>query len=285
MEMKNVVVYQAYGQPYILKQNLFSIVSLLKMHTGLKSVHKILIYTDQPDYFKNYLGNNPILQYENMSPERLAKWRGAINFVHRVKVEMLRDAAKLFPNENLFYMDGDTYFLSDPESLFTEINDRQSIMHEAENVIETGKDPLSKKVARFLKKNVFEIKGKSVKIPTSTTMWNAGVLGFTPAFFPDLDLVLEFTDQSYSRYQKHVMEQLAFSYFLSQKTDIIAARDVIHHYWRQKDEYNALVADFLEKTKNLEVGLKKYSEISWPAPPAPKKTFWQKLAGKFVSPN
>jgi hypothetical protein len=281
--MKSVVVYQAYGRADIVRQNLFSIVSLFKKDAGLANVHKILIYTDQADYFKDFLGYNPAIQYESMGPDRLEKWRGEIQFVHRVKVEMLRDAAKLFPEHNLFYMDGDTYFVTNPEKIFAQISHRQSFMHEAENIIELGKDPLSKKIAKFLKKNTFQIDGQVVQIPLSTMMWNAGVLGFSPAFFGYLDKVLEFTDQSYSKYQKHIMEQLAFSYFLSQKTTIQSAREDVHHYWRQKDEFNTLIENFLQKTKNLETALREYDQIQWPAQAVPKKSFFQKLVQKVLS--
>lgn len=281
--MKSAVVYQAYGRADIVKQNLFSIISLLRYSEGLKAVDKILIYTDQSEYFKQFLGEHPLVQYHDMGPERLQKWRGQIQFVHRVKIEMLKDATKLFPKSNLFYMDGDTYFSKAPENLMAQIGPQKSIMHEAENVIEQGKDPLSKKVKKFLKQNEFQIKGKSLKIPTHQVMWNAGVLGFSPSFFSDLDSVLEFTDQAYSRYQKHVMEQLAFSYFLSEKGKIIDARAEVHHYWRQKDQFNVLIEKFLSETKSLTKALAEFDKIQWPEPPQPKVTFWQKLTKKFFN--
>src|SRR4051812_28433236 len=115
--MKTVVVYQAYGREDILQQNLFSIISLFKKHEGLSAVHKILIYTDNPKFFQKFLGPQDLIQYEHMNPERLEKWRGQIQFVHRVKIEMLKHASQLFPNQNLFYMDGDTYFMQDPATL------------------------------------------------------------------------------------------------------------------------------------------------------------------------
>jgi hypothetical protein len=281
--MKSIVIYQAYGQTAILEQTLFSIVSLFKRHLGLSHVDKIVIYTDNPEYFKAYLGEPPVMHYEDMSASRLKEWRGEINFIHRVKVEMLKNAANLFPMNNLFYMDGDTYFEQDPSHLMAQIGPYHSIMHEAENVIDMGKDPLSKKIARFLRRQQFEIHGKKIKIPTATMMWNAGVLGFCPQFFPELEAVLSFTDQSYSKYQKHIMEQLAFSYFLASKTRIHSAQEYVHHYWRQKTEFGSLITDFLARTKNLERGLSEFDNIDWPAPPAPKKGFLKRTLDKLIT--
>ena len=275
--MKSIVIYQAYGQTAILEQNLFSVISLLKRHAGLSIVEKVVVYTDNPEYFKSYLGNHSLLQYELITPERLLKWRGAIQFVHRVKIEMLLDAAALFPTSNLLYLDGDTYFVKDPHDLIAKIDAHHSIMHEAENIVNQGKDPLSKKVAHFLKKFEFRIDGKNIKIPPTMVMWNAGVLGFSPQFFLKLKNVLDLTDQSYSKYQKHVMEQLAFSYFLASISRIQAANEDIHHYWRQKNEYATLIQKFLAQNTNLEKALQAFDQIEWPGPPAPKKSFLQRL--------
>ena len=275
--MKNIVIYQAYGPHVILEQNLFSVLSLLRHHPDFTQVEKIIIYTDNQEYFKAYLGPHARVQYEPIDPERLLTWRGDIQFVHRVKIEMLRDAAAQFPKFNLFYLDGDTYFTKDPGPLMAQIDKHHSIMHEAENVVNQGKDPLSKKVARFLAKFEFKIDEKIIKIPPSMTMWNAGVLGFSPNFFGTLKSVLELTDQAYSKYKKHVMEQMAFSYFLAACSRIHGAGDSISHYWRQKDDYAQLIHLFLGTQKNLEQALKAFDQIQWPVPPPPTKKLFQRL--------
>ena len=279
--MKSIVVYQAYGRPDILEQNLFSVISLFKRHRDFSQVEKILIYTDDEAFFQNHLGSHPRIQYQPMGAERLLAWRGGIEFIHRVKIEMLKDAAQKFPDFNLFYLDGDTYFTKDPNYLLAQVDAHHSIMHEAENIINKGKDPLSKKVARFLKKFDFIIEGKKIKIHPQITMWNAGVLGFAPSFFSSLPKVLEFTDQAYTKYKKHVMEQLAFSYFLASQTRIHAAGEYIHHYWRQKDEYGNLIHLFLQENKNLEQSLTAFEHISWPLPPPPKKRFFRHVLQKI----
>ncbi len=277
--MKNIVIYQAYGPNSILEQNLFSVLSLLRQHFEFTHVEKIIIYTDNTDYFKAYLGSHDRIQYEPMGSERLLAWRGEIQFVHRVKIEMLRDAAAKFPDFNLFYLDGDTYFTKDPGPLMAQIDRHHSIMHEAENIVNQGKDLLSKKVARFLAKFEFSIDGKKIKIPPSMMMWNAGVLGFSPNFFENLKCVLVLTDQSYSKYKKHVMEQMAFSYFLASFSRVLGASDYVHHYWRQKNEYAQLIQQFLTNHKNLQNALQAFDQIQWPLPPPPKKNFLQRLFG------
>lgn len=279
--MKSIVIYQAYGPRTILEQNLFSVVSLLKHHPDFSQVEKIVIYTDDQGYFDSFLGPHPRVEYKPIHPARLTQWRGSIQFVHRVKIEMLRDVATQFSDFNLFYLDGDTYFMKDPNPLMGQINMHHSVMHEAENIVNQGKDPLSKKVARFLAQFEFNVEGKKIKIPPSMVMWNAGVLGFSPKFFETLKCVLELTDQSYAKYKKHVMEQMAFSYFLAATSRIHSAAEYVHHYWRQKEDFSELIQNFLMQHKNLTQALTAFDQIRWPLPPPPKETFFQRFLRKL----
>ncbi len=276
---KKVLVYQAYGLEDVIRQTQFSIVSLL---TQLKSPTslEIWVYTDRKDIFDRYFGTHPSIRYVEITMDQVRKWRGSIDFVHRVKVEILQDAGKKFQG-GLFYADGDTYFLSDPNEIFSQVNDRYSLMHIAENALIEGKDPLSKKILKFCKKNQFDIRGEHVAVGPSTVMWNAGVLGISEHNKKLLPLVLELTDQMHSMYQKHVMEQLAFSFFLQTRSDVQAADHVIYHYWNQKPEYQAAIDKFLDETKTVETGIKSYGSFPWPARPQAKKkklgVSWSKI--------
>jgi hypothetical protein len=263
--MKCVVVYQAYGRPEILQQSLFSVISLVKKHDGLRNVHKILIYTDKPRYFQDFLGQTSFIQYEPMDSNRLQNWLGPDCFVHRVKIEMIRNATSIFPDKNLVYLDGDTFFTEDPADIFSRIDARTSFMHEFENAIKLGKDPLSKKLTKFLNKQDFKVQGHTFRIPSGLMMWNAGLIGFSPEFSGELRDVLALADQAYASYPKHIMEQLAFCYYLSKKTKIQSAQDFVYHYWKQ----------------NLETALKEFDSIKWPEALSPKKTLFQKLSDKM----
>src|SRR5690606_36012654 len=136
------------------------------------------------------------VDYVEMTPETIKKFRGAIDFVHRVKVEVLMDAAKRFPGP-LYYVDGDTIFQDDPSSVFANVSDGVSLLHVAENSLEQGKDPLSKKLFRFFRKNTFTVNGKALSIPTNTIMYNAGAIGLSRANVDFLPEVLELTDVLY----------------------------------------------------------------------------------------
>jgi len=272
MQPRNFLIYQAYVARWILEQTAFSVLSLLRFSPQ----SEVVIYTDDKEFFTQIFGEKSNFHFEDLSPEKVKQWRGQIDFVHRVKVEMLIDASQKYQG-NLIYLDGDTYFKSAPEEVFQQITSEQSLMHVRENVLEQGKDPLSKKLTRFLRQHFPEI-------PTKTVMWNAGVLGISPQAQICLRDVLAITDKLYSAYQKHTMEQLAFSYSLQQHTQVLAAEPWIYHYWNQKDEYNQAIHEFLTRFSKVESLLAHWSEFAWPGPAQPKvrgfKKIWQKIVGK-----
>ncbi|MGZ5279938.1 MAG: hypothetical protein ACXWC9_08350 [Pseudobdellovibrionaceae bacterium] len=266
---KKVIVYQAYGSDDILQQTGFSILSLLKQTVLLDDLD-VWIYTDKKTYFENLFGSLPNLKLIEITLDQINKWRGPVPFVHRVKIEILRDAASRFKG-SLFYCDGDTYFQSEPSSLFNKVNERTSLMHLNEGALDETKDPLSKKILKFTKKHHFQISNELVGIGPSTEMWNAGFLGIAEKNKSLLPLILELTDQTYALYQKHVMEQLSFSLYLQTRSEILTAKDVVYHYWNQKDEYQLAINTFLSSYPDAQSALQNWSQFQAPKTPLKRK--------------
>jgi hypothetical protein len=77
--INHFLIYQAYGKEEIKQECLFSLLSL------------------------RYHASEAFL-------EKLQDWRGSIDFVHRVKIKILQDAAQKYEGK-FIYLDTDTYFL------------------------------------------------------------------------------------------------------------------------------------------------------------------------------
>lgn len=263
------VVYQAYGRLDIVQQALFSIVSLCRFFpNGIP--FEIQIFSDQSALLRSFFGDTPNIRVVAIQSEQIQKWRGAIDFVHRVKLEILKTATHGSPND-LVYLDGDTIFKASPVDLFKTINDRVSLMHLRESTLGEPGDPLTKKIGKFVKGKSFLVGGKPIEIPPSTAMWNAGVIGVSKKNTLLFDSMIELTDRLYGQYQKHVMEQLAVSFFLQSVGEVCPSDSVVLHYWPQKEDYDRAIQEFLNSNSTLSACLTNIEQFKWPAENLPQK--------------
>lgn len=233
--MNRHIVFQAYGNIAIIHELRYCIHSLYKLYNGAVPC-AITVYTDQPEALQRVLPAE--IQYELLTPDMLATWAGSPRFVHRVKVEMLRH----FSARNtgtVLYLDTDTIFVQKPDSLFEAAEQGKYVMHLNEGKIADRGNLLFTKMDKFLNNN------SQIGVPREVSVWNAGVLGFPAADTALLNNVLQLTDTLYGAYQKHIMEQLAFSYCMQTTKPLQAAEDEIFHYWNFK-EFRAVLAEFFQ---------------------------------------
>jgi hypothetical protein len=270
------IVYQAYGNEQILKQTILSIISLYQYAEDFEKI-EILIYTDRTDYFKAFFDKQKSIYYAPVTSEQIKKWRGNIDFVHRVKLEVLIDASKKVRG-HIFYLDSDTVFTKDPRELFTKISPAQSLMHVAEVKLDAAKDPLTKKICKFVKKHKF-----SIPMSEQTVMWNAGVIGVDKSNTHLLSQALQLTDEMYRIYPKHVMEQLAVSAVLQNQTLILPCDSAIYHYWDKKSAFDLAIQKLLSTVPaNKLIG--NYKQFAWPkAEPKKRVSIFARLLGNFAN--
>ena len=227
--MADFLLYQAYGSPAILNEALFSILSYLRQEGGAT----VLVYTDNPAHFRAVLGETEVLQYVEIAPAQWQAWRGEINFVHRVKIEVLQHAAAHCAG-NLLYADTDTVFLKPLAEVFTALSKGERFMHVGEGRLRDG-NPLNRKINRALQQDAGRTALAGGPIGPDTRMYNAGVLGLRSTDAPLLAEVLALTEQLYRLYPKHVMEQLAFSAVLARAGAVREAAPWVYHYWNLKE--------------------------------------------------
>ncbi|XZF13133.1 hypothetical protein ACTHGU_15205 [Chitinophagaceae bacterium MMS25-I14] len=274
---RSYIVLQAYGQESILQECLFALLTFSKHHSitdteGLE----IWIYTDQEAWFRKFADCPLPLKFRTIDSNDLKQWRGAIDFVHRVKIEVLRDITKRVTG-SVLYLDTDVCFLEPVSHMLQKVAAGDLYMHIRESVIRDNGNPVFAKFHRFLKKNnPLQIDGKPLHVSTDSVMWNAGVLGFHTKYADLLDDVLTFTDNVYTQFHKHVVEQFAFSYYFQNTGFIHSAAREIFHYWHFK-EMRLYLASFFEYFKNAGWDeLVQHTElIQWHAPVQDKCSFYQ----------
>ena len=259
-----VILYQAYGKKNIFNQVLFSILTLHYHTKNEINKLKIVVYTDNPEFFSDYT-DALNLQIEILTTQIIEQFKGKNNFIHRVKVCVIRDCIEKFKS-NIFYLDSDTFFKESPLTLISQIDRATSIMNSndydllhADELYE-NEDWL--KIRRAIRDFEYVVEGKSINIPLTTRMWNAGVIGISFENREVLNDVLDLTDQIYNNKKVFTAEQFAFSYFLQNRTQLTNTSDVIMHYWPNhigmywKNQYDQYLSRFFAKNKSASVSQK-----------------------------
>lgn len=249
------IVFQAYGNEGILMECKFALMQLLKHNTATDFC--VVLYTDHEDFFTPVLQNFQHFEVIPINSKIIKQWRGAIDFVHRIKIEMLIHFAEHHKGA-ILYFDTDTYCKSAVAPLFDLIEQDQLIMHTCEGSLDDKKSIVFKKWSRFLTDNNVTYNSSPIGDTAEIQMWNAGVLGFSNVYLSAIKNVLKLTDRIYPLFPKHTVEQFAFSYIFQKQCKIESADTFIFHYWDLK-EYKQLLTAFFEKMeeRSLEEQTKK----------------------------
>ncbi len=208
----------------------------------------VTIYTDQPQFFRSFKGCWLPLRFRETDARLIAQWKGKIDFVHRVKIEVLRDFIQHYEGQVL-YVDTDVHFQRPVDTLFDNIRDGLKYMHIMEDIVHSSSVPVLQKLSAFLRKNTLIVNGEKITVPDDVAMWNAGVLGFSSDQAELLDKVLYFTDAVYPRFSRHVIEQFAFSLYFRQPAPLLMAHSHIAHYWNLK-ELRPVLASFFHRFRD-----------------------------------
>jgi hypothetical protein len=261
-------VLQAYGRTDVLQGAYFNILTFVYHISQRREQFHVVVYTDQPAFYSRL----QFVECVFMSPEQIREWRGKDDFVHRLKINVLLNAAERF-GTSLLYCDSDTYFLNDPSVLLSRISEDASLMHLCEGALSKIVHP---NLHRFLAQRRVPCACIPGGIITEhAAMWNAGVLGIHRTRLGLLRDVLDLTDRLYQIYfDRAVVEQFAFSLVLGSCTDLAPADDIIYHYWRGKSANSFIIADFFDRTSGLSIeeAAGKAVELDPRDPPEPKRT-------------
>ncbi|MBB5436372.1 hypothetical protein HDC92_000036 [Pedobacter sp. AK017] len=255
MISKNVILL-SYGNKTEYCRAVFCILSFLSWTKVEKRGVRIILYTDQPDFFKPYFFSVAI-QYIHLTPVLLKQMLGNTDFSHRRKVVAINDVARRFPEQDLLFIDTDTFFFANPKILTGEFKSGQSFMHVKEHTIAESlalftsyKQPeYPTAFIKYLNSSSFSIAGKTEIFSETDYSWNSGILGISKSSFNYLPDILKLTDLFYEHSKWFLSEQLAFSFTLQRRTKIKAAAQVILHYWSasQKKQVDQLISELFEQ--------------------------------------
>jgi hypothetical protein len=243
---KSYIVFQCYGNESVFLECTFALLSLSRLYTAADLSHtEIWVYTDNKGWFTSFKGCTLPLHYREVDKATIQQWRGAIDFVHRVKIEVLLDFTKSREG-NILYCDTDVIFTHSLGSVWQGIAAGGLYMHLMEGKVSGRGNPLLTKLCNYLQSaHLPPINGTQLY---DFDMWNAGVLGFNTSHRALLTNALKFTDTEYPKFPKHIIEQFAFSLQFQATGQVKTTAPYILHYWNFK-EVRGIFAAFLQHFK------------------------------------
>lgn len=243
--MQNAILYQAYGGQDFVNECRYSLLKYLQVYNLTPPTDTVVVvYTDAPDAFADFAPFFRLFTTRKLSKETISSWRGTTDFVHRAKIEMLRDFLQTF-NGNVLYCDTDTYPTMPVEPIFDDLDGNAFFMHQYEGMIDKRENASLRKWEDFLSTTSLVYNNKAVAYSKSLRMYNAGVVGLNSGHRDLLEDVLALTDVVYQKFPKHIAEQFAFSYCFQKAGTIKTANRYIAHYWNLK-EFRLLLKKFFQ---------------------------------------
>lgn len=236
------LIYLACGQRNIWVQALYAAYSALAWKGVLEL--KVHMYTDAPGVFQPLAGR---VQVHELSAEKMRAWRGPGNYLFRIKIAALAEAAREHAEDRVLFADSDTFFTADLAAVFARIGPGSAVLHRKEYPVLTHPTRQLQRFRKRMSKSYF--RGSAIDL--NAEMWNSGAIGLHPSQFHLLHTVLAFIDAISPQYKKQLVEQYAVAYFLQKNAQVHACDDVLFHYWPQKPEYQAEIEPRLERWKSM----------------------------------
>ena len=128
-QQKNYLVFQCYGNEGIFHECAYALLSLTRIYKGtLPPDTEVWIYTDNAAWFQAFNGVTLPLHFAHIDKDKITRWRGTIDFVHRVKIEMLKDFTR-DKQGNVLYADTDVVFNRCLDDIFQAVAAGTLYMH------------------------------------------------------------------------------------------------------------------------------------------------------------
>src|SRR5437764_6324845 len=160
--MSHYILYQAYGTIDHINECRYSLLKYLGIYNMQPPTETgIIIYTDQPAQFEAFAPFFKLFQIKEISGRQIREWRGNIDFVHRVKIEIINEFLENTEG-SLIYLDTDTYINDPIEQIFKDIENGVFYMHGYEGVLDRSINPVFAKWDKFLSRASIQYNGKTV---------------------------------------------------------------------------------------------------------------------------
>jgi len=229
------IVYLSHGSRKYHDQTRFSVLTLL--HLLLRQQRqdiRIVVYTDDAASVPDH----PLIRPIVLLPETLRGFRGQFDYVHRIKLHVLRQASAELDGA-LLYVDGDTRWRYLPDALFARLNGDDGpgavcCMHIAEGYFS---EHFFADYHRFVLHQHAQLRALGIADTRALQMWNAGAIGLPAGSTVFFDDAIRVCDYLFTRVSpRNWVEQFALSLLACSRYEMVALDTALHHYWNYSYE-------------------------------------------------
>lgn len=204
----------------------------------------VTVYTDRPEFYKCFADR---IELVVVSQSQLQSWRGEMDFFWRIKCMAVQDMVRRYPGRHIMYVDSDTFLGAPLRNIAQQLEQGQTLMHLNEGKLYS----LGTKTTRGMWRELAGTVHEGISIDSDTAMWNAGVVAL-PA--DNAEKVAEHSvavcdSLCATKAPRKLLEQFAFSLALNHAVPLKPADSCIGHYWGNKDQWNAAIAEFYLHSK------------------------------------
>lgn len=224
-----------------------SIMSFKENNKNFKG--KIVIYTDSKTFFKNIFIDEKFIIIIEIDNKTISNYLKDSNYIYSIKLYILIQFSGVTRGK-VIYVDSDTFFLKNINSLFKKISDKRFLLHCREYKISSK---VNENYYNQLKEKKIKIffKERIIKITTEVEMWNSGVIGFDTSNLIYLEFALEILKKlQQNNINEKTIEQLSLSFSFSE-LKIFSADKYIFHYWFIKVFRTVLWKYYFKSEKEL----------------------------------
>lgn len=223
---------------YYHSQALFALLTFLRSPL----IKNASIYTDVPEFYR-LCEQDSRVSVQAVSQAQLSEWKGEAQFFWRVKIKAVEAAIAAQPNQDILYVDSDTFLYQDLEAIKKGLAEGKPYMHAFETTL--GARPL-----RTIDRIYQSLNGKTFaryRIGAESEMWNAGVIALPAASAASYvaDALMLCDAMTATDCERILLEQFAFSLALNRENKLQSAEHIIGHYWGNKSAWNQATQLFI----------------------------------------
>ena len=229
------IMYLVFGDT--LRYHIEANLSIRTFQRQAEQTDSISVLTNRPEYYRRAK-----VDVIPLDDECMREWSGPHQYKFRIKIKAVEFMCQQYPDEDLLFVDCDTFLYGSLQELKSRLAGGAGLMHKNEG----HPSGMSGRALKMWKTMQGRHVG-NITISKEHDLWNSGVIGIPadkirPVVNDWLQLCDDMLEQGVEAFN---MEEYALSISLFSHTTLTATDDLVGHYWGNKEVWEKMVSDLM----------------------------------------